>query len=106
MIDLCFAPSILALSNYKSFLNSCKRSHKELRTFEPSAQRMKTLHFNTNINCGGCIAAVTPYLNAEKRIEKWSVDIQQTHKPLTVVTDLEAQQVIAIVTKAGFQISQ
>jgi hypothetical protein len=27
---------------------------------------MKTLKFKTNINCGGCLAKVTPFLNEEK----------------------------------------
>ena len=36
---------------------------------------MKTLKFKTNIKCTGCVAKVTPFLNDEKGIEKWDVDI-------------------------------
>jgi len=30
---------------------------------------METLKFKTNINCGGCIAAVTPSLDALKGVK-------------------------------------
>ena len=32
------------------------------------------LKFKTSINCGGCIAKVTPYLDSVKGITKWEVD--------------------------------
>ena len=31
---------------------------------------MEKLKFKTNINCGGCVAKVTPFLNAETSIDK------------------------------------
>lgn len=65
---------------------------------------MKTLHFNTNIKCAGCVATVTPFLNAEKHIEKWEVDVNQPNKPLTVQTDLDEKEVAKIVEKAGFKV--
>ncbi|RYY86379.1 MAG: copper chaperone [Chitinophagaceae bacterium] len=59
--------------------------------------------FKTNINCGGCVAAVTPHLNGEKAISTWKVDTQNPEKVLTVETeDLDANQVCALVHKAGF----
>ena len=33
---------------------------------------METLKFTTNINCGGCIAKVTPFLDNKEGIEKSS----------------------------------
>jgi len=45
---------------------------------------MTTLKFKTNIKCDGCIAKVTPFLNAEATIEKWDVDIANSDKVLTV----------------------
>ncbi|RYZ24230.1 MAG: copper chaperone [Chitinophagaceae bacterium] len=60
--------------------------------------------FKTNINCGGCVAAVTPHLNSEKAINNWKVDTQNPQKVLTVETDeLNAEQVCALVQKAGFK---
>ena len=60
--------------------------------------------FKTNINCGGCVAAVTPHLNGEKEITNWTVDTQNPSKVLTVESDnLSAEQVCQLVQKAGFK---
>jgi copper chaperone len=68
---------------------------------------METLKFKTNINCGGCIAKVTPFLNKEEGIEKWEVDINNPEKTLTVeVCDIGASEVIEAVKKAGFKIEE
>jgi copper chaperone len=66
---------------------------------------METLKFKTNINCSGCLAKVTPFLNKEEGIEKWDVDIYNPEKALTVeVCDIGASEVIDAVKKAGFKI--
>lgn len=66
---------------------------------------MKTLQFKTNIKCGGCISTVTPFLNAEKEIEKWQVDTANPNKVLTVEGEnLAEHNVIDAIKKAGFQI--
>ena len=66
---------------------------------------MKTLQFKTNINCGGCIKAVTPTLNQEAGAGNWQVDTTNPDKILTVTADqLTAEQVVAAVEKAGFKI--
>jgi len=68
---------------------------------------MKTLKFKTTINCGGCLAKVTPFLNAEKGIEKWDVDINNPEKTLTVeACEIEADRVMEAVKKAGFKIEE
>ena len=65
----------------------------------------KTLKFKTNINCGGCIATVTPFLNAVTGVTKWEVDTNNKDKVLTVVMDTATEQdVIDSVKKAGFKI--
>jgi len=48
---------------------------------------MATLQFKTNINCGGCIARVTPRLNEVKGISSWKVDTDNPDKILTVETE-------------------
>lgn len=58
--------------------------------------------FKTNINCGGCIAKVTPFLDGESAITSWEVDTDNPNKILTVETDWTSDQVIALVTSAGF----
>lgn len=64
---------------------------------------MSTLQFKTNIYCGRCIKAVTPTLNGEKAIANWQVDTANPNKILTVTGDLTADQVVALVTDAGFE---
>jgi copper chaperone len=64
---------------------------------------MKTLQFNTNINCGSCIRAVTPTLNGEKAITSWQVDTASPNKVLTVTGDVTEEQVLALVEDAGFK---
>lgn len=65
----------------------------------------KTLKFKTNINCGGCIAAVTPHLAKIEGLESWSVDTENKDKILTVsLAGATRQDVIESVKKAGFQI--
>jgi copper chaperone len=65
---------------------------------------MATLQFKTNINCGGCIAKVAPFMNENKDIIKsWKVDTTSPERTLTVETEGSAEDVEAIVEKAGFK---
>ncbi len=60
--------------------------------------------FKTNINCGGCIASITPHLNANTDIKSWEVDTVNPQKVLTVETDtLSDEAVREIVIKAGYK---
>lgn len=64
---------------------------------------MKTLTFKTNINCGNCLAKVTPILNAESNIESWKVDLEDPERTLTVETEtLSPEDVKKMVLKSGF----
>jgi copper chaperone len=64
---------------------------------------MKTLQFTTNINCQGCIAKVTPFLDGADGIEHWEVDTANPQKILTVQTgSLESDDIAAILQKAGY----
>lgn len=62
--------------------------------------------YKTNINCGGCIASVTPALNQIDEIESWSVDTDNPEKILSVELEdgTDAQCVIDAVALAGFRI--
>jgi len=65
---------------------------------------METLKFKTNINCGGCIAKVTPSLNETIGESNWQVDTQNQNKVLTVSgTQVSKDEVIKAVEKAGFK---
>ena len=66
---------------------------------------METLKFKTNINCSGCIAKVTPFLNEEQGIIGWNVDTNNPNKVLSVQTDgLAENEIMATVKEAGFKI--
>jgi copper chaperone len=64
----------------------------------------KQMKFKTTINCGGCVAKVTPLLNATEGIENWSVDTANPDKVLSVTTALPEEVVIETIKKAGFKI--
>lgn len=68
---------------------------------------METLKFKTNIKCSGCIAQVSPFLDAEKAIEKWEVNILTPEKTLSVQAEEKASpKIINAVKKAGFEIEE
>ncbi|REH00837.1 heavy-metal-associated domain-containing protein [Flavobacterium aquicola] len=64
------------------------------------------LQFKTNINCSGCVAKVTPFLNDTRGINQWEVNTENKDKILTVQTDdgISAEKVIQKVQEAGFKI--
>lgn len=62
------------------------------------------MKFKTNINCGGCIKAVTPSLSQVEGISHWEVDTENPAKILTVEGQATASAVMAAVQKAGFDI--
>ena len=67
---------------------------------------METLKFKTNINCGGCVKAVTPQLNQVDSIASWQVDTENSDKILEVKSATgEQQPVMEAVKKAGFEIA-
>ena len=64
---------------------------------------MKTLKFKTNINCGNCLAKVTPKLNEQAGIQSWSVDLEDPERTLTVETaELQPEDIKKAVLRAGF----
>lgn len=68
---------------------------------------MDTLKFKTTIKCNGCIATVTPHLNAVKGIENWEVDLESPDRVLTVESnDVSASEIVDSVTKAGYKIEK
>lgn len=65
---------------------------------------METLKFKTTIKCGGCIATVTPVLDALKGVEKWEVDTSDPDKVLTVEagSGLRADKIISALKTKGY----
>ena len=65
-----------------------------------------TLKFKTSIHCGGCLKAVTPFLNQVDGIKAWEVDTESADKILTVDSQSASPEAISeAVKKAGFEIS-
>ena len=61
--------------------------------------------YKTNLNCGSCVAAVTPHLNAEGRIRRWSVDTKSPDKVLTVEGEGVGHEAVErLVAAAGFRV--
>lgn len=67
----------------------------------------KTLKFKTNINCGGCVAKVTPFLNEAEGVCHWDVDTVNKDKILSVHSEgITEEEVIQKVQDAGFIIEK
>ncbi|HEY3370255.1 MAG TPA: heavy-metal-associated domain-containing protein [Prolixibacteraceae bacterium] len=65
---------------------------------------MEMLKFKTNVNCGGCIATITPHLNQVEGIVKWSVDTSNPLKILTVeAPGLSPEVIVEVLKKAGYK---
>jgi copper chaperone len=63
---------------------------------------MKELKFKTNINCGGCVAKVTPALNEAVGEGHWKVDTNHPDKILTV-DGAEVKKIVYAVVKSGYR---
>lgn len=66
---------------------------------------METLNFKTNIKCGSCVAAVTPFLNDIEQLDGWNVDTKSPDWILTVqTTDTRiGDEVQKAIEKAGYK---
>jgi len=67
---------------------------------------METIKLKTNINCGGCIVKVTPFLDSlkGKEIDSWQVNTNSPEKVLTVTgSALTPELVVQTIAKAGFK---
>ncbi|MFA5329917.1 MAG: heavy-metal-associated domain-containing protein [Prolixibacteraceae bacterium] len=65
---------------------------------------METLKFKTNVNCGGCVATITPHLNQVKGIGKWSVDTSNPMKILTVESEgTNPEMIVESLKAAGYK---
>lgn len=66
---------------------------------------MTETKYKTNLNCGSCVAAVTPHLNGEGRIKRWSVDTKSPDKVLSVEGEgVGVETVERLVAAAGFKV--
>lgn len=64
---------------------------------------MKTIKFKTNIKCAACVVKVTSALNESVGENKWSVDIQNPAKILTIESEAKAEDVRSALEKVGYK---
>jgi copper chaperone CopZ len=68
---------------------------------------MSTYKFKTTMSCSGCVSKVEKFLNAEKDILKWEVDLTSPDKILTIETDkLDPSAIPPLLLKAGYKAEQ
>ena len=71
--------------------------------FNLKLNKMKSLKFKTNINCTGYLSKVAHFLDEEKGIAQWEVDLRSDERILTVETEEpDREEVQQAVQKAGF----
>lgn len=64
---------------------------------------MGNLLFKTNIKCNGCVAKVTPFLDGEKQIDEWKVDLENPERILSVKTEsISSESIVDLLKKAGY----
>ncbi|MDH5609963.1 MAG: cation transporter [Cyclobacteriaceae bacterium] len=64
---------------------------------------MAQLTFKTNIDCMGCKARVTPFLDENFNIYDWDVDLRHDDRILSVTGDVTDQEVIETIARAGYK---
>lgn len=64
---------------------------------------MDTIKFKTTIKCSGCVARVTPFLDAALGEDNWEVDVSDPSKVLTVMGEKDEKSVVEAVQKAGYK---
>jgi copper chaperone len=66
---------------------------------------MSTFFLKTNIKCGGCVAAVKPFLDENNSILSWEVDLKHPDRVLKIETNLSPTEVKDLIQKAGYSAS-
>ena len=88
------------LASNQVYLPDYQLSTKKINIME--TLNKSSVQFKTNIKCGGCVAAVTPFLNEAVGEGHWQVDTQNPNKLLTVAA-ARAEAAKKAVEKAGYQ---
>ncbi len=94
-------------AHHGAVLVAIKQAGYTVNEPEEKSESEHTLTFKTNINCGSCVAKVTPALDAADGICHWDVDTTNKDKILSVHAEgITADAVINAVKSAGFSIEE
>lgn len=67
---------------------------------------MARYNYKTTLSCSGCVSKIEKFLNAEKTILKWEVDLNSADKILSIETNtFDAELIPALLLKAGYKAS-
>jgi copper chaperone len=64
---------------------------------------MGTTKFKTTLKCSGCVATVTPFLDAAVGKNNWKVDLNSPSKIMTVEDGNDPQKVVQAMERAGYK---
>ncbi len=68
---------------------------------------MEELQFKTNLKCEGCIAAITPVLNAYSPVSEWNVDLSDPDRILTVKGEaISEDELTGKINAAGYTLTR
>ena len=104
------AAGAMAMSSVSVVTNSLLLKKRKLKItkrerINHKQNNMTTYQFKTNINCGGCVASVTPKLEAVEEINSWKVVTDHPEKILTVeLHNSKPELITEAVKEAGFSI--
>jgi copper chaperone len=60
--------------------------------------------YKTDLRCGACVARVGPLLDAAPDITRWSADVADPNKVLTVEGEVTAERVADVIGPAGYHV--
>lgn len=64
---------------------------------------MEKYKFKTTIKCTGCLATVTPPLNAIEGIQKWEVDLDSPDRVLSVEAEgVSGEEIVQTLKEIGY----
>ncbi len=64
---------------------------------------METIKFKTNIKCSACVVKVTSALNESAGPNKWTVDLTDPARTLTIQDNMEPQKIVEALEKVGYK---